>query len=115
MTIALDRNALTVAGSIDPDFLSIEYLASSILELFTEVPCTVLIDITSTSDVEMSLISENPSQTQWCVALTEVSLPMLELDSHLMCDSLKVCLTLKFVAYQHFLLHFCKRLKTEIC
>ena len=77
MTIALDRNALTVAGSIDSDFLSFGYLASSILELFTEVPCTVLIDITSTTDIEISLVPENPSQIQWCVALTEVSLLMI--------------------------------------
>ncbi len=74
MTIAFDIDALTLVGSIDSDFLSFGFLASEVLKLFSEVPCTALIDITATSDIELSLISEDPAQSQECVALTEVSL-----------------------------------------
>ncbi len=72
VTIAFDRDALTVAGMVDTDFTSVDSIALKILQLFYEVQCTVFVDVTTTYNVEMALVSENTTYTYECVAMAEV-------------------------------------------
>ncbi len=73
VTIAFDREALTVAGTVDTDFTSVDSIALQILQLFYEVQCTVFVDVTTTYNVEMVIVSENTTYTYECVAMAEVS------------------------------------------
>ena len=77
MTIAFDRDALTVAGSADYEFTSVDNIAIKILQLFYEIQCTVFVDVTTTYNVEMSLVSENTTYTYECVTLAKVKLHLL--------------------------------------
>ncbi|XP_064392880.1 protein jagged-1-like isoform X2 [Halichondria panicea] len=71
VTIAFDRDALTVAGSADYDFTSVDNIVIKILQLFYEIQCTVFVDVTTTYNVEMSLVSENTTYTYECVTLAK--------------------------------------------
>ncbi len=77
VTIAFDRDALTVAGSADYEFTSVDNIAIKILQLFYEIQCTVFVDVTTTYNVEMSLVSENTTYTYECVTLAKVKLHLL--------------------------------------
>ena len=73
MTIAFDREALTVAASIDSQFQSVDYIISELIDIFAEISCEVEFTVNEYSDIELSLTSTESALFELCFNQTKVS------------------------------------------
>ena len=72
MTIAFDREALTVAASIDSRFQSVDYIVSELIDIFIEISCEVEYTVNEYSDIELSLMSIESVLFELCFNQTKV-------------------------------------------
>lgn len=63
-----------MAASIDFEVQSVDYIVTRILDLFIEIICSVEISITDTSNIEISLTSDNETVVSECISQVQVTL-----------------------------------------